>query len=371
MINEVNLLRFTAIFLMMVVHVPHLQAYLTSSFDSVASVVVTAGQYGFGRISAPLIGLVSGYFCVAMIASRGPGGFVARKARTLLVPLLFWNLVGIGVLVLLYFATRGDYYDTVWTTGPGAAIGLLDQPVNYPLYYLADLFKCCLIFASVHVAARGLGFSGRSYAWLLAGVGVAVSLAIDYVTIFHPDSPFAVHVQGLRLSFRPDLALFFFLGAALAAGGTALTDLFEIARRRVGWPALAGLFALIVVLAVMSVGIDGRYGTASVPAIGFDVMKRFVGSAFLLALIARLTAAGLAFQVSNQLAFRMFCTHVIFYQVFTTVGVRPNTGPEAVAYLLAYPIAATLLAWASLEAQTRLTRVLAPGPLRRMIRAIP
>jgi hypothetical protein len=364
--HEINLLRFAAIFLMMVVHVPHLDAFVAPGFDSVASVIVTAGQYGFGRISAPLIGLLSGYFCVAMIAARGPMGFLARKVRTLLVPLAFWNLADIALLALLSLATAGAYYATVWSTAPGAALGLFDRPVNYPLHYLADLFKCCLLFAAVHVAARRLGTGGRSYAWLLAGVGVAVSLAIDYVTVFHPGSPFAVHQTGLRLGFRPDLALFFFLGAALAAGGIALADIFAIAGRRVGWPGVAALCLLVGVLGVFSVGVDERYGTASVPALGFDMLKRFVGSAFLLALVARLSAAGLILAVTDRLSFRMFCTHVLCYQAFTVAGVRPNTGPEAVAYLLAYPAAATVLAWASLEAQDRLARALG-----RVVRGIP
>jgi hypothetical protein len=108
-----------------------------------------------------------------------------------------------------------------------------------------------------------------------------------------------------------------------------------------------------------------------VPGIGFDRVKRFVGSAFLLALIARLSAAGLFLTVSNRRSGRMVCTHVVFYQVFTTVGVRPNTGLEAVVYLVAFPVTATLLAWASLELQDRLGRALGPGPLRRMVEAIP
>ena len=369
--REVNFLRFSAIFLMMLVHVPYLADYVRPGLESATSVFVIALQYGLGRISAPLIGLVSGYFCVAMLASRGPVGFVERKVQTLLVPLLFWTIADILILMLVWVATGGDYYRQIWSTTPAEAIGLFEQPVNYPLYYLADLFKCCLVFVGVSLAARALGLAGRSYAAMLVGCGVAVFLAITYVTVFLPESPFAAKETGLRLAFRPDLALFFFLGAALAAEGKTMADLFGFFRRRVGAAGVAGLLGLTVLLALLSVEVSTRLGDASVSSIALDVVKRFVGAGFLLALVAWLSERGLVASVTNRLSFRMFCTHVIFYQVFITSGFRPNTDLRAVVFLLAYPVAATALAWLSLELQVRIAGAMRPGRLRRVIEGIP
>ncbi len=371
MINEVSFLRFTAIFLMMVVHVPDLGAYTTAGFHSISATIVTAGQQGFGRIAAPLVGLMSGYFCVAMIEKRGPGGFVGRKVKTLLVPLAFWNILDFLVLILLYFVTRGAYYQVVWDTSPGELVGLFKQPVNYPLHYLADLFKCCLVFAAVHVTARWIGLPRMAYAWLLAGLGSALCAGIVFVTAYHGGSVLAIHGYGTRLLFRPDLALFFFFGTALAASGVPLTELFEIARRRVGVLGVAALFCATVLIAMAGVGVAQRYGAESVRGVAFDLGKRFVGATFLISLVAHLSARGLIVPLSNRLSFRMFCSHFVFFQVFLAFGIRPVNGPETVIYLVAFPVAATLLAWASLELQDRIGRGLAPGPLRRMVEAIP
>ena len=369
--REVNFLRFSAIFLMMLVHVPYLADYVRPGLSWRPPSSSSRCSTGLGRISAPLIGLVSGYFCVAMLASRGPVGFVERKVQTLLVPLLFWTIADILILMLVWVATGGDYYRQIWSTTPAEAIGLFEQPVNYPLYYLADLFKCCLVFVGVSLAAAGARVGRaelRRDAGRMRRGGVSGDNLCD---CFSAGIAVCGEGAGLRLAFRPDLALFFFLGAALAAEGKTMADLFGFFRRRVGAAGVAGLLGLTVLLALLSVEVSTRLGDASVSSIALDVVKRFVGAGFLLALVAWMSERGLVASVTNRLSFRMFCTHVIFYQVFITSGFRPNTDLRAVVFLLAYPVAATALAWLSLELQVRIAGAMRPGRLRRVIEGIP
>lgn len=154
----------------------------------------------FTRFATPLFFCISGYlFFVAFRRFTFKGYLLklGKRARTLLLPYVFWVglWTGIGALIVLgvgfgFFPIIGDkiagLYDGRWWE-------FFTNPVPFQAWYILDLFKLAIVSPPIYVAVRYL----RWGAPLLA----AIPWAIDY------SIPYFVNCDGL---------LFFTLGAYLA-----------------------------------------------------------------------------------------------------------------------------------------------------------
>ncbi len=97
--DRVRIARFLCIFLMMFVHVE--PGISTNVYDRDAGgfdliYFVFARLLGLSSVS--LLSVVSGYFVVASQGKAGFGRFALSKARTLVVPLIAWNLLMLALL---------------------------------------------------------------------------------------------------------------------------------------------------------------------------------------------------------------------------------------------------------------------------------
>lgn len=123
--------------------------------------------------SVPLLSVVSGWLFVTTFKDDASRTLVS-KVRTLLVPLLLWNIV----MALVYVASS-LVVDPEWTFSAHPSdllddfLAFADRPLNRPLYFLRDIFVCSLAGLAIMWLAKRRGAAAF---WLaLAG---AVLLAI-------------------------------------------------------------------------------------------------------------------------------------------------------------------------------------------------
>ncbi|MEP9399382.1 acyltransferase [Mesorhizobium sp. KR2-14] len=180
-----------------------------------------------GLSSVSLLSIVSGFFIVSSLHKSGSLAIYRSKVKTLVVPLVAWNLLMLGLLGL-YGLLSGKWQDWPEFTplGLGNAIfALTGWPLVVPLWFLRDLFVCCLLSPVLHVA--------------LTRTPIATILALVALTLFGED---------FYLLQRPQLLLFFGLGMwlRLAAADEAKID-------RIARPLAFGLIAMAAIFLTIRV----------------------------------------------------------------------------------------------------------------------
>ena len=151
--QTISNLRFLCIFAMLFVHVEvaddliiidHKPITLTDSHP--LSMVILIFKDGFGRVSAPLLGFLSGFFVSANLQHRSYPEIIVHRLRTLYLPLVVWSSILVGIkLVGAYAISDTDMLSRIiGTLDANSFLGLAHWPLNYPLHYLVDLFKCIL-----------------------------------------------------------------------------------------------------------------------------------------------------------------------------------------------------------------------------------
>lgn len=220
--ERVRIARTLCIFFMMFVHVPpgiaeNVYDREAGFFDLVYFVFTRL----LGLSSVSLLSVVSGYFVVASLLKTDFGSLAVSKFKTLIVPLFAWNLLMLALLVA-YGLLSGNWNDMPEFTVAGLADALLaltKWPLDVPLWFLRDLFVCCL-------------FSPVLYAGLKRFPIATMALLVAY-TLFG---------EGLYVLQRPQLMLFFGLGMWLRLAGAS-----EEAIDRASLLLTAGLIAMSAV----------------------------------------------------------------------------------------------------------------------------
>ncbi|WP_375451366.1 acyltransferase family protein [uncultured Devosia sp.] len=152
----------------------------------------------FLRFSVTILTIMSGFIMFAKHADERGMATINKKVRTLLVPFLFWNL---SLVAALYLAQRlgilsGQRLNLLTAdaqTWADATLAWSTRPVNYPLYFLRDLFVISVIAV---VASRLVR------AQVIAIIAICVLVA-EY------------NLDG-NLILRTPMLIAFFMGAALA-----------------------------------------------------------------------------------------------------------------------------------------------------------
>lgn len=205
--QRVSMLRLLLICGIVFIHVPvppSFEGAFTGPFPFVRAFVCD----GLFRATVPVLTAISGFLLFRSGLDLRPGELVAKKSRTILLPLVVWNL---PLLVLLYLAEAGGFsghrfavpaYPFDLWRWLDATLGLSYQPANYPLHFLRDLYVVSLL-------APLFGLLVRRAPW----IGLALVFAVFWLNL---DGP---------LVFRDMMAVDFFIGGMAAAGRWNLTGL--------------------------------------------------------------------------------------------------------------------------------------------------
>ncbi len=312
--------RVICIFCVMFVH-----AWPSSHGADLTGVVSPAFQLVFklmvdvlGRSSVPLLSIVSGYL-LASGGSQRWGHLISHRVRTLLVPLLLWNLVMVAVLV------GGRSFDpTPWPIPRDAAdwanmLLALQQPsVNVPVAFLRDLFVCIMFSPLLMV----LLLRGRALT-LLVLAALAANVVLDLTGV---------------LLIRPMILLFFGCGIAL-----------RVHRIDVGH-AIIRPWAIVMALVLTAATAWGpaalttSSATASIEVATMVVRRFAVAYLFWCAALALAdTRFGPRLRAIEPFIFLVFCSHAIIFALLSPIGrtlVGDIGNPLYPLYFFAQPVLA-------------------------------
>lgn len=315
--DAIRVARVLALFLMSYVHVRPGAAVLTAdAFDGAGDVVESVLFNVLSRGAVPLLSIVSAVLVHQTLNRKGVGDFIADKARTLLVPMVFWNAVMLAMVFAFYGAT-GDarLLPEGWLGHVNALFALTDRPINTPLAFLRDVFVCAALSPLI------LGVLKRS-----APAGVAlIAAAIAFLYAF--DTP---------VLLREQIFVFFSMGLLLAH--------YRLTQYRVN--ALAALL-MFLAAAVIVVGVDG--GALPPGDFSTSVLNRLLVSValwrFCLWLVDH-AYVNLFYRI-EPFIFLFFCTHwFVFFALGFVVTrlVDVQTSGPAIWVVLIEPVIGLLFA---------------------------
>lgn len=300
-----------------------------------------------GRASVAALSFISGYVMIGALRRDTPAGYAVKRFRTIVVPMLVWNLIYIAAQSLSWALDASEprpVFDLAWLATE--ATGLLGPTANLSLFFLRDLFVAgCIAYALAPVLERAPG----------AVLACALVLAL-----LDPVAP---------LLFRPTILLFLLAGLAAAQRRIALGAL---SRPRIAVPG-------IVLPALLSLALSSQLGEgtqaagaaldpAQIAAGLANILKR-VALVFAVFLVTRWLARGPLRSPLMRLEpgmFTAYLCHVIFIGTLWMVWrglVGDEHAPSYALFFLAAPFAALAFGQA-LDAVLRRC----PGVLQRLLR---
>ncbi|WP_420146303.1 acyltransferase family protein [Sphingobium sp.] len=269
----------------------------------------------FGRSAVPLLGLISGWLVAGSMRARNWGDHVTRKARTIVVPMVLWNVIAIllvsGAAWKLHLTA--PLPQSLWWTVNEIFILTRNPDINVQMPFLRDLFLC-MVAAPLLVRLPG---------WALVLIALVAG---------------ACHVAGFGppVLMRASILVFFSLGILAQRGGWA---------DRVAARPLAIVALPFILLMGMQL-----YHAVTVGDDAWPVAQRSLD------LILRIAAAAAFWRLSWALAasparhillkvepyaFFLFCSHLILIWLFGPMlgGVFGKMGsPLYPFYLVTQPL---------------------------------
>jgi len=249
--DRISILRSLLIFGIVVLHVPPALTAADIVGDPFGFLKYGISR-GLFRATVPVLTAISGYLLFIGFERFNYREIVKGKTKRILFPFLLWNL---PLAILLYLIQREgmgghEFRLSLYPFDPvrfaDAAIALTDDPVNYPLDFLRDLYVIFLlspIFLWLIRKAPWPGFAAITAIFLLDWDGLLV-LRNTMPVCFYLGGMFAVHGWG---STRLDrlwplaMALLLVASAAIAAFGIENVDWFRLISPPLVWIAAAPL----------------------------------------------------------------------------------------------------------------------------------
>jgi hypothetical protein len=272
-----------------------------------------------GRSAVPLLGAISGWLSGPSAAKRTYGAFVRVKARTVLTPMLLWNLIALALVSgsALLFGLAAPVPAGIKEALDWIGCVTQPNPINVQISFLRDLFLCmCAAPLMARLSDRWLWGL-----WLLAA-GWSIS-SLD-----------------LYLLLRPPILLFFLSGM--------LARRHLVAERIGRWPLIGCVLPYLLLLP----------GKIMVAVQDDDWLKQHVAAANAIDLPLRFAAAFAVWRIAIALvptdlgkrivkveryAFLLFCCHlVLIWLLGPLIGmVTGRMGePGYIPFLLLQPLLA-------------------------------
>jgi hypothetical protein len=288
--ERIRIARFLCIFFMMFVHVqPGIAENVYDRDAGFFDIVYFVFTRLLGLSSVSLLSVVSGYFIVSSLLKAGTPQLIVSKLRTLVVPLLAWNILMLALLAA-YGLMSGKWHDMPELSVMGMANALLaltKWPLDVPLWFLRDLFVCCLLSPLVYVCLKRLPV-------------VTILLLIIY-TVFGED---------LLILQRPQLLLFFALGMWVRIAGAETRTIDRVSQLlTVGLVVMVAVFLTIRMDRILLSEMDETL------RLTLDTLLRVTMAGGFWLLIGALRNSTLAVLCARlePYAFFLFCSHAILF----------------------------------------------------------
>lgn len=357
--------RLVAIFLMTMSHLPGSIVVLNGFAEAFGSlgpgklVALLTGD-GVARISAPMLGLFSGWLAIRSMSRVGGAALLKARVVSLLLPAWFWSFVMIALWFMMGLM-KGDlsgFSDTMARYGFDAIFGVFKFPANYAMHYVIDLFQCSLLLVALEGVQRLFaGIRDRQVAMFYLVLAIVGSLALTFGTL-DPASKAQPGLNQDSILVRSDLFLFFFAGVALAKIGSNVPALIERFAARISLPLLA---LLIVVFVTSALTWRALVVTTDPLLVACGAMMLFVvritGSALMACAVVALQPAFARLNLPDRFAFRLFCIHAVVFSamepIFRWTKADLSNSLIYMEALFLFPLVGAIVAWASLALQDR------------------
>jgi fucose 4-O-acetylase-like acetyltransferase len=98
----------------------------------------------FGRSAVPLLGLISGWLVAGSRTTRDWRAHIGRKARTILLPMILWNIIAIVAVsgAALFAGLQAPTPQSLWWVAQEVLIISRNPDINVQMPFLRDLFLC-------------------------------------------------------------------------------------------------------------------------------------------------------------------------------------------------------------------------------------
>ncbi|TQE98064.1 MAG: acyltransferase [Spiribacter salinus] len=302
--------RGAAIFFVVYAHAyfgGHGMAGVNGEFD-VISILRHALKDGLAHASVPALSVISGWLAAEISHRHTHLGLLVRKARTLVLPMVFWSVVTLIVYAIVGLVPYDpEFLRSQMPSSPlawvNAFFGVSDAPFNGPLYFLRDLFVIFVIyvtFKKIIVARPVVTFL----------FGVALYL-LEGVVVGH------LEVQSVPVLFRPEVLGLFLIGVSVSKSDLRI-------RRVLSAPALTAIcFGCLIVVVVAALLMLSDLGSEpTYQGISLKI-QRAAGVGLLLsaAELIRTRRVGKLMIQLEPYAFVVFCSHApILFVVAQLVG---------------------------------------------------
>jgi succinoglycan biosynthesis protein ExoH len=243
--TRISILRFVMIFGIVILHTP-LYVPIDQVGPHAFDMIKAFFQDAVFRCTVPVLTLISGYLLFNSTMPTHPRSLIVKKFKSLVIPFLVFNLPLVAIVFLLQsFGTLAISYQLVPAklgTFADAAFSLSMAPINYPLYFLRDIFVLCVLSPIFAVMLRRTPLSG------LVLVGLVFMLNLDGWLVIRTDMPVTFYIGGLCAMHKVDMrrldkhalafiALFLALCGAVVAFKVKNTTGLRLIAPLLVWPA--------------------------------------------------------------------------------------------------------------------------------------
>jgi succinoglycan biosynthesis protein ExoH len=220
-------------------------------------------QHAIFRASVPVLTFISGYLLFRSQLDLQFKRLLLKKTRTILIPLIIFNL---PIAVAVYLLQANDFGGhafskdlhpfglPVWID---ALVGLFTAPINYPLNFLRDLYILSLLAPILGIMLRRAPWAG------LAIVFVIFWFNLEGAFILRNTMPIVFYIGGMAALQKWDLskmdpfAVHFLIAFLLICSAVVLFDIENRNYLRLAAPALIWPAASLLVKSPIGTWIAG------------------------------------------------------------------------------------------------------------------
>lgn len=242
-----------------------------------------------GLSSVSLLGIVSGLL-IAGSLTKGALSTITSKVRSLVVPLIAWNVV-MFVLIIIYAQLSGNWEKLPEASPLGIAnafLALREWPLVVPLWFLRDLFVCSLL-APLLVSAL----------WRAPTATFAVLIG------------YMLFGQDTWLLQRPQLLLFFAIGLWLRIGAFNDDQIDRVTKvLALGLAPMAAIFFYIRIEGIPLGSLSPQFLAA------LDTLLRITTAATIWQVTLLIAGSRIWSRIKHfePYVFVLFCSHAIVFE---------------------------------------------------------
>ena len=148
--RRISIAKFLMIIGVVIIHIPPYTALPDLAFNF-TDTTKAFFSHAFFRAGVPILAAISGYLLFRSSLHLNMPKLIIKKARTLIIPLIIWNIPFAIVIVAVQYYNP-HIYDAAYILYPFSLEGWLNgvfsmynPPFNKPLYFLRDLFVIAVL----------------------------------------------------------------------------------------------------------------------------------------------------------------------------------------------------------------------------------